>query len=97
MWDFAIEPGSPINDRQSPWANCAPDLPVRFVVASLFYGRGWALHRAAVTLLAADGGSGRGVRLIGLESVTAERYLLLGTGHETLDLLHERTAHPGAA
>jgi hypothetical protein len=69
--------------------------PIRYVVAGLFFGRAWALHRAAVTPLPADGAC-RGVRLIGLESAAGDRYLLVDTGYEALDVLHENTVHVGA-
>ncbi|HEX4093622.1 MAG TPA: hypothetical protein VHZ33_33305 [Trebonia sp.] len=43
MWDFAITPGSPLGSRQVAWANCVPDLPVRFVVAPAFLINGKAI------------------------------------------------------
>jgi len=66
--------------------------PTRFVIASLFYGRPWALHRAAVTDLGEED-TGRSRRLIALESVNGERFLLLDVGYEVIDLLHETPTH----
>jgi len=74
--------------------------PVRHFVGGLFYGRRWALCRAAVIAAPEfiDVGPPPGVlpqrRLIGLESVEGDRYVLLDLGHEALDLLHE-TANNG--
>jgi hypothetical protein len=70
--------------------------PARQLVGGLFYGRRWALHRAAVIDLPPDSvlppGVGDAARLIGLWSLTGERYVLLDLGHETLNLLRERPA-----
>ena len=68
--------------------------PVRFVVAGLFYGRAWQLHAAATTPLPTGGeltavGPDGARRLIGLQSVTGDRYLLLDLGYEVIDLLHQ--------
>jgi hypothetical protein len=62
--------------------------PARQVIASLFYGRSWALARAAVATLPADR-AGRDRCLIGLAAVTGERYVLLHTGCEVIDLYHD--------
>lgn len=63
--------------------------PARQVIASLFYGRAWALHSAAVAALPADA-AGRDRALIGLAAVTGERYVLMATGYEAVDVLHDR-------
>jgi hypothetical protein len=74
--------------------------PVRHFVGSLFYGRRWALCKAAVIAAPEfiDVGPPPGVfpqrRLIGLESVDGDRYVLLDLDHEALDILHE-TANNG--
>jgi hypothetical protein len=74
--------------------------PVRFHVASLFYGRGWALAAAAVTelpdeaVLFADTTESQ-QRLIGLRSVTGERFVLIDLGYEVIDVLHD-TPRTGA-
>jgi hypothetical protein len=67
--------------------------PVRFVVAGLFYGRAWQLRLAATTPLPGSAGLSTvgpdgDRRLIGLQSVTGDRYLLLDLGYEVIDLLH---------
>jgi hypothetical protein len=71
------------------------DVPIiRFYVTGLFYGRAWALHRAAVAP-PADGVTPdpyRTGRLIGLQAVTGERYVLLDLGYEAIDLYHDRPA-----
>jgi hypothetical protein len=71
------------------------DAPIiRFYVTGLFSGRAWALHRAAVTPLP-DGLAPdpyRFGRLIGLQAVTDERYVLLDLGYEAIDLFHDRPA-----
>jgi hypothetical protein len=67
---------------------------IGFYVAGLFAGRSWALHQAAVTPLP-DGVAPdlyRCGRLIGLQSVTGERYVLLDIGYEAIDLFHDRPA-----
>jgi hypothetical protein len=69
--------------------------PVRFVVAGLFHGCTRALHRASVCDLVGDDRYPRG-RLIGLESVTGDRYVLLDTGHDAIDILHGTTTVVGA-
>jgi hypothetical protein len=70
--------------------------PIRFVVAGLFYGRTWQLCSAASTALPTSGeltavGRDGACRLIGLQSVTGDRYLLLDLGYEAIDLLHQTT------
>lgn len=60
--------------------------PTRFVVAGLFYQRPWALHATAVAALP-DDELGRSRRLIGLDSVTGERHVLLDLGYEVIHLL----------
>jgi hypothetical protein len=60
--------------------------PVRFLVSGLFYRR--VLHRAAVIDLPSDW-LGRDRRLIGLESVAGDRYVLLSIDYEAVDVLHE--------
>jgi hypothetical protein len=71
------------------------DSPIiRFYVTGLFSGRAWALDRAAVTQLP-DGVAPdpyRCGRLIGLQTVTGERYVLLDVGYEAIDLFHDRPA-----
>jgi hypothetical protein len=62
--------------------------PARQVIASLFYGRAWALWRAAVVTLPAELAA-RDRRLIGLASVTGDRFVLLHAGVEVVDLLHD--------
>jgi hypothetical protein len=73
--------------------------PVRFLVAGLFFGRVWALHAAASTPLPVGAGltavgPGGARRLIGLHSVTGDRYVLLDLGYEAIDLLHQIELHP---
>jgi hypothetical protein len=70
--------------------------PTRQVIASLFYGRAWALHSAAVATLPADA-AGRDRALIGLAAVTGERYVLLHVGYEVIELLHDTPAPEGVA
>lgn len=60
--------------------------PVRYYVGGFFYGRPWALAAAAVSPLDADR------RLVGLQSVSGERYVLLDLGYEAIDLLHDTPA-----
>ena len=72
--------------------------PVRFVVAGLFCGRTWQLCSAASTALPTSGeptavGPDGACRLIGLQSVTGDRYLLLDLGYEVIDLLHQTAIH----
>jgi hypothetical protein len=57
--------------------------PIRYYVGGLFYGRPWALAAAAVSPF------GDQQRLVGLRSVSGERYLLLDLGYEAIDLLHD--------
>ena len=81
-------------------ADVLDTYPVRHFVGGLFYGRRWALCRAAVIAAPEfiDVGPPPGARpqrrLIGLESIDGDRYVLLDLGHEALDLLHE-TANNG--
>jgi hypothetical protein len=81
-------------------ADVLDTYPVRLFVGGLFYARRWALCRAAVIAAPEfiDVGPPLGVlsqrRLIGLESVDGDWYVLLDLGHEALDLLHE-TANSG--
>jgi len=67
--------------------------PVRYHVAGLFYRRVWALAAAAVEPLPADATPPDTLagerRLIGLESVDGERYVLLDLGYEAIDVLHD--------
>ncbi len=70
--------------------------PLRLIVNSLFCsGRSWALAAAAVIALPdlpeQSHGFPRSLRLIGLESVDGERYVLLDLGYEVIDLRHD---HP---
>jgi hypothetical protein len=71
------------------------DAPIiRFYLTGLFYGRAWALNRAAVAPLP-DGVTPdpyRTGRLIGLQAVTGERYVLLDLGYEAIDLVHDQLA-----
>lgn len=60
--------------------------PIRYYVGGFFYGRPWALAAAAVSPLDADR------RLVGLASVSGERYVLLDLGYEAIDLLHDTPA-----
>jgi hypothetical protein len=74
-------------------------VPVRFLVAGLFFGRAGQLHAAATTplpvgaVLTAVGPDGAR-RLIGLQSVTGDRYVLVDLGYEAIDLLHQTELHP---
>lgn len=63
---------------------------VRYQVRGLFDGRAWALHRAAVSMLDNLPERAGSMRLIGLEAVTGERYLIVDRGYETVDLVHDR-------
>jgi hypothetical protein len=63
--------------------------PVRFLVAGLFQGQAWELQRAAVAALPAADRLPLGARMVGLESVTGDRYVLLENGHEAIDILHD--------
>ena len=72
--------------------------PVRFVVAGLFCGRAWQLSSAATTPLPGSSeltavGPDGARRLIGLQSVAGDRYVLLDLGYEVIDLLHQTTIH----
>jgi hypothetical protein len=81
-------------------ADVLDTYPVRLFVDGLFYGRRWALCKAAVIAAPEfiDVGPPPGVlpqrRLIGLQSIDGNRYVLLDLGHEALDLLHD-TANNG--
>jgi hypothetical protein len=74
------------------------DAPIiHFYVAGLFYGRTWVLTAAAVTPapagIATDQFRDRSSwRLIGLQAVSGERYVLLDLGYEAIDLFHDRPA-----
>jgi hypothetical protein len=67
--------------------------PVRYYVGGLFYLRRWALAAAAVVPFPDAACPARPLdgqqRLIGLQSVTEERYVLLDLGYEAIDLLHD--------
>ncbi len=69
-------------------ANVLHSAPLRFVVAGHFHDGAPALRRVAVTELP-RGGPWRGDRLVGLESDAGDRFVLLASGHEAVDLLHE--------
>ena len=80
-------------------ADVVDAAPVRFVVAGLFCGRTWQLCSAARAALPTGGeltavGPDGPRRLIGLQSVTGDRYLLLDLGYEVIDLLHQTTIRP---
>jgi hypothetical protein len=70
--------------------------PARQVIAGLFYQRPWALHLAA-SLRLPDDSAGRTQRLIGLQSATGHRYVLLSLDYEVVALLHEAPIHGEAA
>jgi hypothetical protein len=73
-------------------ADVLDTAPIRFYVGGFFFERRWALHRAAVAALP-DGVTPdpyRTGRLIGLQSVSGERYVLLDLGYEAIDLYHDR-------
>jgi hypothetical protein len=72
-------------------ADVLETAPARQVVASLYYGRAWALDHAALIALP-DDAAGRPRQLIGLESVTGQRHVLLHLDYEVIDLLHETSA-----
>jgi hypothetical protein len=71
------------------------DAPIiHFYVTGLFYGRAWALSAAAATPapagIATDPFRDRSSwRLIGLQAVSGERYVLLDLGYEAIDLFHD--------
>jgi hypothetical protein len=70
---------------------------IRFYVTGLFYGRTWALTAAAMTPAPAGIATDpfrhcSPWRLIGLQAVSEERYVLLDIGHEAIDLFHDRPA-----
>ena len=74
-------------------------VPVRFLVAGLFFGRAWQLHAAATTPLPAGAGPaavgpGGARRLIGLHSVSGDRYVLVDLGYEVIDVLHRTDLEP---
>jgi hypothetical protein len=76
--------------------------PLRLIVNSLFHsGRTWALVAAAVIALPdlpeQSHGFPRSLRLIGLESVDGERYVLLDLGYEVIDLRHDHPVTPAVA
>jgi hypothetical protein len=73
--------------------------PVRFLVAGLFCGQAGQLHAAATTPLPVGAGPtaigpGGARRLIGLHSVSGDRYVLLDLGYEVIDLLHQTDIQP---
>jgi hypothetical protein len=73
--------------------------PVRYFVHGLLYGRMWALDGAAVTPLP-DGicpDPFKTGHLIGIRTVTGERWVLLDLGYEALDLLHDTPATEAVA
>jgi hypothetical protein len=74
-------------------AELLESAPVRYYVAGLFHLRKWALEAAAVMPFPDAACSARPLdgqrRLIGLRSVTGERYVLLDLGYEAIDLLHD--------
>jgi hypothetical protein len=68
--------------------------PVRYYIGGLFHMRRWALTAAAVAPFPDAAGPSSPLddserRLIGLRSVTGERYVLLDLGYEAIDLLHD--------
>jgi hypothetical protein len=68
---------------------------IRFYVTGLFSGRAWALTAAAMTPapagIATDPFRDRSPwRLIGLQAVSGERYVLLDLGYEAIDLFHDQ-------
>jgi hypothetical protein len=76
--------------------------PLRLIVNSLFSsGRTWALAAAAVIALPdlreQRHGFIRSLRLVGLESVDGERYVLLDLGYEVIDLRHDHPVTQGVA
>jgi hypothetical protein len=76
--------------------------PLRLIVNSLFYSRRtWALAAAAVIALPdppeQSPGFARSLRLVGLESVDGERYVLLDLGYEVIDLRHDHPVTQGVA
>jgi hypothetical protein len=75
-------------------ANVLDTAPIRFYIGGFFFERRWALHRAAVAPLP-DGVTPdpyQTGRLIGLQAVSGERYVLLDLGYEAIDLYHDRSA-----
>jgi hypothetical protein len=73
--------------------------PVRVLVSGLFFGRAWHLHAAAITPLPVGAGltavgPGGARRLIGLHSVTGDRYVLVDLGYEAIDVLHQTDLEP---
>ncbi len=73
------------------WRDVLEAPPLRLMVNSLFYcGRRWALYRVAVIALPDEHGTFTcRHRLVGLETVTGERYVLLDLGYEAIDILHD--------
>ena len=85
-------------DDPDQLADLLDAAPVRFVVTGLFCGRAWQLSSAASTAMPTSGeptaaGPDRAWRLIGLQAVTGDRYLLLDLGYEVIDLLHQTAIH----
>jgi hypothetical protein len=73
--------------------------PVRYVVRGLLDGRMWAFAAAAITPLP-DGicpDPFKTGHLIGIRTVTGERWVLLDLGYEALDLLHDTPATEAVA
>jgi hypothetical protein len=70
--------------------------PIRYYVGGLFYLRHWALAAAAVAPLPDTanpaGNLTEPARLVGLASVSGERYVLLDLGYEAIDLLRDTPA-----
>jgi hypothetical protein len=75
-------------------ADVLDTAPIRFYVSGFFFARRWALHRAAVAPLPDEVTPDpyRTGRLIGLQAVSGERYVLLDLGYEAIDLYHDRPA-----
>jgi hypothetical protein len=70
--------------------------PIRYYVGGLFYLRHWALAAAAVAPLPDTanpaGNLTEPARLVGLASVSGERYVRLALGYEAIDLLRDTPA-----
>ena len=75
-------------------ADLLDTAPIRFYIGGFFAGRRWTLHRAAVVPLphGITPDPYRTGRLIGLQAVSGERYVLLDLGYEAIDLYHDRPA-----
>jgi hypothetical protein len=71
--------------------------PTRQVITFLLGDRRWALHRVAIAVLL-PGPLGQPRRLLGVESVSGERYVLLDDcGYEWIHLYTDRPAHEQVA